>query len=471
MIRALAICALLLGAAAARAAEGPDALAALSAHPGGLTADEVARRAAATSLDARAKLDDVKAAAAQVDQAIAALFPRLQGSARYVRLSPVDMPSLGTLIVAPPGAPTGVPLPPSTPLFAYPLTFPIPLDNTTLQATLSLPLSDYLLRLVQGLAAAKYSVEAARLTERAARLKAAADGRALFYGWARARGQVAVAVQALGQARAHLADVNVLYQQGMVSKADVLRVDSQVAATELLVERARGFVAVMGEQLHVVMHDGSGPLELGEDVASRLPPDPAAPLDDLVREAESARFEVKAVRALHRTIAETVRLSRAGYYPRLDAFGEVDYQNPNQRIFPLQDKFLETWDVGVQLSWAPNDAGFAWASVKQAQSKLDQVEAQQAGILDGLRIELSQAQQAAREAALADEVSTRGLASAEESYRERRELFKNGRATSVELSDAEADLTRARLEAVNARVDLRIARVKLEHATGRDARD
>ena len=44
--------------------------------------------------------------------------------------------------------------------------------------------------------------------------------------------------------------------------------------------------------------------------------------------------------------------------------------------------------------------------------------------------------------------ASRGLAAAEESYRVRRALFQNGRATSVELTDAETERSRAQLEAI-----------------------
>ena len=50
----------------------------------------------------------------------------------------------------------------------------------------------------------------------------------------------------------------------------------------------------------------------------------------------------------------------------------------------------------------------------------------------------------------------------------RRERFRNGRATSVELTDSEVQLTRAGVDAVNARANLRFARASLLHATGRD---
>ena len=47
-------------------------------------------------------------------------------------------------------------------------------------------------------------------------------------------------------------------------------------------------------------------------------------------------------------------------------------------------------------------------------------------------------------------------------------LFQNGRATSVELIDAETALTRARLGLIGARIEARLAALRLDHAVGRD---
>ncbi len=65
--------------------------------------------------------------------------------------------------------------------------------------------------------------------------------------------------------------------------------------------------------------------------------------------------------------------------------------------------------------------------------------------------------------------TARGLSAAEEGYRVRRLLFLAGRATSVELTDAETELTRARQSALDARVDQRVSRERFQHAVGRDA--
>jgi outer membrane protein TolC len=50
-------------------------------------------------------------------------------------------------------------------------------------------------------------------------------------------------------------------------------------------------------------------------------------------------------------------------------------------------------------------------------------------------------------------------------------LFINGRTTSTTLTDAETELTRSRLDLLNARADARVARVNLDHALGRDAHE
>jgi outer membrane protein TolC len=139
-------------------------------------------------------------------------------------------------------------------------------------------------------------------------------------------------------------------------------------------------------------------------------------------------------------------------------------------VFPSINRFAATWDVGVQLTWSPNDIGASGASSRTFEARASSLVAQRAALEDGIRVEVMQAVNAVGEARAALVSTAQGLVAAEESYRVRRSLFQNGRATSVELTDAETDLTRARLEAINARVDLRIALVRREHATGRDVK-
>jgi outer membrane protein len=154
--------------------------------------------------------------------------------------------------------------------------------------------------------------------------------------------------------------------------------------------------------------------------------------------------------------------------PRLEGFADLSYANLNPRIFPENDQFTTTWSVGGQATWTINEIVTTNASARGLDAKTASVKAQKNALFDGVRSEIAQGQQSLKDAEAELETSARGLRAAEESYRVRRELFHNGRATSVELTDAETDLLRARLDAINARVDLRVAKVRFDHAVGAD---
>jgi outer membrane protein TolC len=93
---------------------------------------------------------------------------------------------------------------------------------------------------------------------------------------------------------------------------------------------------------------------------------------------------------------------------------------------------------------------------------------QKAALMEGLRMEVASALADLQKARASIEAAERGLAAAEESLRVRQLLFRTGRATSLDLVDAETEATRARLRRIDAHVGLLVAQTRLGHATGRD---
>jgi outer membrane protein TolC len=455
--------------------------AATPARAAGLTSDEVARRAQASSFDVAARAAERAAAESAVAQAAAAFAPRLSGTARYTRLSDLTPPTLGTLVLAPADTPAGSAPDPAR-LMAVPFSFPIIKNQAAAQATLQVPLSDYLLRLPQAHAAASGSARAAALAEGAARLRVGTDARVAYWAWVRARLEAGVAEQAVAQARGHLGDAQSAAAAGAASPADVLRVQSQVAQAELLLTRARSLTAVTEQQLRTIMHDDSGrSYEIGEDASGGAGAGAAGEgggardaavagrdTDALRAEAGRRRLEVRALDESAASAREQAKVARATGLPRLDAVGNAIYASPNPRVVPQDATFRGTWDATVQLAWAPTDMFGTEAARRGALARAAQADAERAALLDGIGLEVTQAVQAVVEARAAGETARRGQGAAEESYRVRRMLFQNGRATSVELTDAETELTRARLDVVGADIDLRVATARLRHAVGRD---
>ncbi|WP_394822771.1 TolC family protein [Pendulispora albinea] len=438
--------------------------------PNGLTAEQVGQRAAATSYQAKASEEAVNSAAAKVDAAWAQFLPRLTGTARYTRLSDFTPPAFGSggsLVVtdAPPGTRN-----PQT-VAGGGFSFPLVLNNYLLQANITIPISDYFLKINQQYSAATHAETAARFDVAAARAKSSADGRVTYYNWLRARNAVVVAVLALQDQKNHLTDASNQFTVGNASRADVLRAETNVAAAELQVEQSKNLADLTEKQIRVAIHAKEGEnIVPGEGLDTTPAPFPGN-IKALTDEALANRFEIKSIDANAESARRQAKGARSAAYPSVSAFGNAYYANPNPRYVPQSDTWNGTWDVGAQLVWTPNDILTGTANASDFESRAAQLEAQRQVQRDGIEVEVMQAWQKIKEADVALESTKRQLASATEAYRVARELFNAGRGTSTTLTDSETELTKARLAELNAKVDARIARVQLDHALGRDTKD
>ena len=432
-------------------------------------ADQVAETVLRESPDLKARMQEVLAASAAVDQAQIAFLPKLTASGMVGKASQIQSSDFGNVVVAP-GAPAG-PLAPGTPLVNEPITLPpSPTHRYALQASLDIPLSDYLLRTRQALSSAQNNKASVEVNRQAAVVGAASEARVLFYNWVRAQLQSVVAEQALRQSKDHLQDVHNAFEAGTASSADVLSSESQEARSELLLQRARDLTAFAEQQLRIAMHETTAEgyrvskSVLTADFIDRWSED----LATLQRQAIEVRLEPRAFDRSSDSLKDQAKVATAGIFPRLDGIASVLYGNPNTTIYPLTDGFVTTWVVGLQATWEINGIPDAIAARRGLEARAAEAQARRRGTEDSIRTEVAQNWQALQDARAAAQWSRRSLLSAEEAYRVRRELFQNGRASNVELSDAETDLTNSRFSVVDAEIDLRIASVRLTHATGRD---
>jgi outer membrane protein TolC len=213
--------------------------------------------------------------------------------------------------------------------------------------------------------------------------------------------------------------------------------------------------------------DASEKFTIGEDFTADLP---KAVIDvpALKQEALTSRMELKSLDASELSLEKSATVSNAGMWPRLDASANATYANPNTRFAPQSAIWRATWDVSLQLSWSPNDAFAARAQSAEVSANAAKLHAQREQMRDGVQMEVTSAALEVRTADIALESAMTQLTAAEEALRVRREQSKVGKSTTSLLTDAETNLLKARLTAINARLDQRIARVKLEHAVGRD---
>jgi outer membrane protein len=417
----------------------------LAVQPGGLTADETARRALAASSSVRQKRAEIEAANARIRQTTIQFLPKLGLRASYTYLSEVEFP----------------------PMFG---SISIPTDNYGLNAQLIVPLSDYLLRLSDAASGAQASQEAARLAHEAEVRKVQAEARILYYNWLRAHAQVAIAQRASARTRARLEDARAVFSVGRLAHADLSRIEALVANTELAVQQAVALRALIGAQLAIIMEDkGGGEYQVGQPV----PEPPAAPALDapearrLIAQAMQNRLELKAIDAQARALGHGEDAVRASRWPRLDAVADFTYANPNPRFFPPTQEWNESWSLGVVASLNLEDPFMSAARGDEIAAQTESVRGQRRGIEAAITNEVVSAQLDIGKAMAALHASETSVRAAEESYRARADLFRVGRATSTELIDAETELLSAKLAATNARIDWVVSAERLGYAVGR----
>lgn len=441
----------LAGSAAAQPASAPppagtfeEDVGKLLAQPGGLTADQAATRAAQTSVDVAKQQAAVDEARTGLESIKYAFVPRASVGASYTRLS--DAPPL--------------PIPG--------LSFP---NNAYhLGADAAIPLTDLLLRLPPERDSIELNVRAQETLHRNARLGAAVGARVAYYEWVRAELSVVVADRLLAQVTGNLSQIQALAAVERVSRADVLRLEAKQAEAELGVAQVRELAALRAEQLRIAI--GAAPeerLTIGEDVRDVGADAVVAAATELTRTAVDTRLEFQALDAARGALAAHQKAARVDRLPRLNLFAQALYDSPNQRAFGSTD-FAFSWAAGVQLTWNLNSFLDAGPTDRKFDAQLRGLDADREALALGIRAQITAARQAVVLADRSYATTQRALAAAEEGYRVRQALLAAERATAIELIDAETELTRARIAAIDALINRRIARAQLAHATGEDVK-
>lgn len=454
--------------------------------PGGLTADEAARRAIASSASLRRADAVVRIAEAGSMQAFAAVLPQLtlQGRATYTNRIVNNLASVSAeqqMVID--NQIAGISLDPtndSNPAIAFlldsivsasaNLRFPYYRSQYEFSAQLAYPVTAAVLTLLPTYRAMGRQVDAARIQRDIELAQIGLRAREAFYEHVRARGARVVAVEARDAVRAHRDQVQALVEAGVAARADLLQVEAQLASAEVAVTNAGLGVEISARALALLMTgDGEEAPEItiGEDVSVPVGV-PEGGLHALEERALQHRPELVALELTASARRMEARAQSFARYPQLAVAGNVQYANPNNRYIPMTREFRTTWDISAVLSWSPNDMLVAEGRRRVAAAQAVELEEQQEQLRQGVRLEVTQAYQGLLTARASLASTEAAVAAATESYRVRTEQLAQGTIVATELADARTALTRAELERVDAAVQMRIARARLSRALGED---
>jgi outer membrane protein TolC len=423
-----------------------------------LTLDE----AIARGLEASERLGELgsrqDAARAVESQREAAGRPQIAGIASYTRTNHIEEFSVPTAL--------------GTPRVIYP---DIP-NNIRTRIDLQWPI--YTAGRISAITrAAAAEVEAAGHDRDAARADLKLEITRSFWAVITSRASSDVVSQALDRTSAHLNDVRNQLSVGLVPPSDVLTIEAQHPHQRMLSFEAGNIVETASAEFRRLAGlDPDAPFELVADLSRPGPAfqDPAASrvasapaIAGSVETARANRPERKSLLFRLDAATERVTAASAGALPVLTALGGYDVARPNPRIFPLQEAWKPSWDLGVHLRWSLFDGGRVRAETAEAVAARRGAEARLRDFDEVVQVEVRQRMADLNSARASIDAAEAGVRAATEARRVLAERFTAGVATNTDVLNAQVSLLQAELDLTRALANTQLAAARLDRAMGR----
>lgn len=402
----------------------------------------------------RAAKQQEDAAWATYHEARTQVLPTLSGQGSYLRLSP-NVPSYE--VDLPDGA--GIPIPTDALTIA-----PSILDHYTLQASLRQPLFTGL-RLTNEIRASRYQARAQLQGVRAVEAEVAYEVRVAYWRLVEARAREEVVRTALRQIDAQLGNVRARFEQGMALRSDVLAIEARRGDIRLQqIEAATGLRMAQWQLSYLT---GLPSATVITPAVTTLDPEPVLQTTtELVRIARQQRPDVEAAARTVDAREAGVRAARSGWMPKAYLTGTYYYARPNPYIFPQEERFEGTWEIGVTLGVDLWTWGRTSHQVQQAKALAQEARERRSDVERRLWVEVAEAKLNVEQAVAVLDVAEQRRQETSEVYRVMRQRHQQGMALTSEVLAAEWADRQAELQFVEAQAQYAIAEAALDRAVG-----
>ncbi len=262
-------------------------------------------------------------------------------------------------------------------------------------------------------------------------------------------------------AEEHLKTAKVLFEEGLVTKMDVLKTEVFLADTEQQIIQAENALALSKASFIFLLNSPLSPEFEVEDVLERRKEKKS--LEYWTNLALRQRPELKELESAGKMYDYNIETEKSGYMPQVFLFGNYLWDRGTQEAL---DEWKASWNVGIALEldiWNWRETGYR---VQKARHQKKEIESQYALLCKSIELEVNTAYLNLETADRQIETVKKGLETAEENLRVTNLLYKEGMATTTDVLDAQTDLTSARNKYYQALYDYQIAYAHLEKSAG-----
>jgi len=293
--------------------------------------------------------------------------------------------------------------------------------------------------------------------------------RTAFYSVLLTQEQVTVQEENIKLLEGQLADAKNRYEAGSISQFEVLRAQVALANGQPDLITARNNYRLAIEELRQVI----GFTNASADQATRLPTFvgsleagdySAIDLRDAIIAARANRPELQRLAKLEAAGEEQVVANRSGSLPQIAAFGRYDWVRggPGTGWSDRRDG----WTAGVQAQWNVFDGRATAGRVVQAKSRLMQTKLALEESQLAIDVEVRRVHSSLTEAWELVEASGKVVEQADEALRLAKVRYNAGTATQLDVLTSQVELTRAKLNQLQAFFRYNVALAALRKAMG-----
>lgn len=354
----------------------------------------------------------------------------------------------------------------SSPFFPTPLRISEPLyDNYTFKLGFTQPIFTGF-KLLSSRSAAKYNLQASEIDYSKEENEVAFNIYNAFWNYYKAEEVRNVIAQTLKQIEDHLNDTQNFFDQGLISKNDLLKLEVQYSNTQLMFIEAEN-------NLKIARIAFNKALGIDLDLQTKVAADKQSlnsfsyDLTEIISEALTNRQELKSLAYRVEASKDGITAARSTLFPSVYLTANYNYNNPNQKFQPMKDEFNYNWDVGVTLSWNVWNWGLTSSQVSQAEQTKIQLETNYEQLKENIQLEVHSNYLNLLKTEEKVKLNKIALEQASENYRIVAEKYNLQLVSSTDLIDAETLKLQAETNLKIAEADYQIAKVRLEKAIGR----
>jgi outer membrane protein len=283
-----------------------------------------------------------------------------------------------------------------------------------------------------------------------------------YYNYLLAKQLVGVTEEALSLAEKTLENVKNMYEVGMSSRLDLLRVEVRVANLKPPVIQARNNVAVAELSLKTLLGlDVAQPVEVvGEMTYAPV----QVNLDESIAKALENRPELSQVRYQRDIAGEMIKIARADLLPTLAVSG--GYNTWADRFVFTKNTWQSFYAFNLVLNIPIFNGLQTPAKVAESKAQIRELEFAEKGLVNNIKFEVQAAYLTMLNAQEALRSQEKNIDAAQESVRVAELNYNEGLITITDLGAAQVALSDARINYLRAIYEYDVSLAQLEKAVG-----